>query len=40
MLRFHKFTIGEAWISEFGNPDVPEDFEFIYKYAFLFKSMI
>jgi len=40
MLRFHKFTIGGAWISEFGSPDVAEDFDFIYKYAFLFNSKI
>uniref|UniRef100_A0A915LMN1 Prolyl endopeptidase n=1 Tax=Meloidogyne javanica TaxID=6303 RepID=A0A915LMN1_MELJA len=33
MLRFHKFTIGGAWISEFGSPDVAEDFDFIYKYS-------
>uniref|UniRef100_A0A914L7R3 Prolyl endopeptidase n=1 Tax=Meloidogyne incognita TaxID=6306 RepID=A0A914L7R3_MELIC len=33
MLRFHKFTVGAAWVPEFGNPDVPEDFEFIYKYS-------
>uniref|UniRef100_A0A0R3RWT6 Prolyl endopeptidase n=1 Tax=Elaeophora elaphi TaxID=1147741 RepID=A0A0R3RWT6_9BILA len=33
MLRFHKFTIGNAWIPEYGNPDEPSDFEFIYKYS-------
>ncbi|KIH65107.1 peptidase, S9A/B/C family, catalytic domain protein [Ancylostoma duodenale] len=33
MLRFHKFTIGATWIAEYGNPDDPEDFEFIYKYS-------
>ncbi|EPB76914.1 hypothetical protein ANCCEY_04040 [Ancylostoma ceylanicum] len=33
MLRFHKFTVGASWISEYGNPDQPKDFEFIYKYA-------
>ncbi|CAD5227376.1 unnamed protein product [Bursaphelenchus okinawaensis] len=33
MLRFHKFSIGSAWIPEYGNPDEPTDFEFIYKYS-------
>jgi prolyl oligopeptidase len=27
--RFHKFTIGGAWVSDFGNPDKAEDFEYI-----------
>jgi len=33
MLRFHKFTIGAAWISEQGDPDVAEDFAFLYAYS-------
>ncbi|KAK0406927.1 hypothetical protein QR680_018893 [Steinernema hermaphroditum] len=33
MLRFHKFTVGSAWIPEYGNPDVEDDFKFIYKYS-------
>jgi len=33
MLRFHKFTIGAAWIPEAGDPDVAGDFEFLYAYS-------
>jgi len=29
-LRFHKFTIGASWIPEEGDPDVAEDFAFLY----------
>jgi len=33
MLRFHKFTIGNAWCSDFGNPDQKEHFENIIKFS-------
>jgi prolyl oligopeptidase len=33
MLRFHKFTIGAAWIPEAGDPDVAEDFAFLHAYS-------
>ncbi|VDN58817.1 unnamed protein product [Dracunculus medinensis] len=33
MLRFHKFGIGGAWIPEYGDPDNPSHFCFLYKYS-------
>ncbi|KAF8169488.1 prolyl oligopeptidase [Pholiota molesta] len=30
LLKFHKFTIGKAWVSDYGNPDDPDDFDFIF----------
>ncbi|MEM7555849.1 MAG: prolyl oligopeptidase family serine peptidase [Cyanobacteria bacterium P01_A01_bin.84] len=33
MLRFHKFTIGWAWISEYGSPENPEEFQKLYSYS-------
>ncbi len=33
MLRFHKFTIGWAWVSDYGSPEVLEEFETIWAYS-------
>jgi prolyl oligopeptidase len=33
MLRFHQFTIGWAWCSEYGCADNPEDFPVLYAYS-------
>ncbi|MFI5692706.1 prolyl oligopeptidase family protein [Kribbella sp. NPDC051586] len=33
MLRFHKFTVGAAWASDFGLPDDPEQFEDLLAYS-------
>lgn len=33
MMRFHKFTIGWAWVSDYGNPDSDEFAPIIFKYS-------
>lgn len=33
MLRYHKFTIGWAWIPEYGSADNAEDFEYLMAYS-------
>jgi prolyl oligopeptidase len=33
MLRFHRFTIGWAWIPDYGDPEVAEDFAFLREYS-------
>ncbi|CCW63207.1 unnamed protein product [Phytomonas sp. EM1] len=33
LYKFHKFTIGHAWISDYGDPDKEEDFKILEKYS-------
>ncbi|HEX5829238.1 MAG TPA: prolyl oligopeptidase family serine peptidase [Candidatus Limnocylindrales bacterium] len=33
MLRFHRFTIGWGWTSDYGSPDDPEQFPWVHAYS-------
>jgi prolyl oligopeptidase len=33
MLRFHRFTVGQAWTSEYGDPDNADDFAVLHRYS-------
>jgi prolyl oligopeptidase len=33
MLRFHRFTIGWGWTSDYGSPDEPEQFAWVRAYS-------
>ncbi len=33
MTRFHNFSLGKTWIPEYGDPEKPEDFKWLYAYS-------
>jgi prolyl oligopeptidase len=33
MVRYHKFGVAHIWIPEYGNPENPDDFKYIYEYS-------
>jgi prolyl oligopeptidase len=33
MLRFHKFTVGWGWISDYGTPEKPDEFKALHAYS-------
>lgn len=33
MKRFSKLRVGASWISEYGNPDIPEEWDYLKKYS-------
>jgi prolyl oligopeptidase len=33
MLRYHRFTVGRFWVSEYGSADDPNQFPYLYKYS-------
>jgi prolyl oligopeptidase len=33
MVRYHRFLVARFWVSEYGSAEVPEQFEYIYKYS-------
>jgi prolyl oligopeptidase len=33
MIRYHKLLAGASWVGEYGDPDIPEEREFILKYS-------
>jgi prolyl oligopeptidase len=33
MVRFHLYGSGKTWMTEYGNPEQPEDFAYLYAYS-------
>ena len=33
MIKYHRFSIGKTWTPEYGNPDIEEEFQWLYAYS-------